>query len=271
MKEVKQRIALICLMIAANSSHAALEEWGATSSTSLADCPSFCTNFTFGPSLGGPGITTTGISEITGFRGHARASASLTGELSSPLLKAEAFANPNSHGAFATAFAVQAYTYAGPGETIVIDVMLDGLVNDPENDSSDTSAYMEVVLYRPENFLFISDRGTLELEAGAMPYLQPDLSPAAVSLRLDHLNPIADSGQISVDASNGDEFYLWSFLRADATAGLSATSADAFNTGTISFSGDPALIATAPVPIPATIWLFGGALLGLTRYLAARN
>ena len=199
---------LILVFFFAGSAHAALEEWGARAGTSVADCPSFCTNFTFGTTMGGFVVSNSGLSEISAFRGNAKASAVLAGDISSPILKAEAYANPNSHGAFATAFGVQGYTYNGSGETVVLDINLDGLVIDPETDPTDTRAYLEVVIYQPDDFGFYSDRGTLEGEAGAIPFTQSDgIEEASVFLQLDHTNPTADSGQISIDLVNGDEFY----------------------------------------------------------------
>ena len=266
MSALNRYVPLILIFFFAGSAQAALEDWGTEARTSIADCPSFCTNFSSGPSLGGLGVSNSGLSEISMSRGNAKASAVLAGDISSPILKAEAYANPNSHGAFATAFGVQGYTYTGPGETVVINIDLDGLVNDPESDASDTSAFMEVVIYQTDSFGFIADRPSLDFEFGAMPFQQSGGGEASVFLQLDYMNPTTDSGQISIDLVNGDEFYLWALLRAEAEAGLSATSADAFNTGTISFAGDPLLEAAAPVPVPAALWLLGSALVGLVRF-----
>lgn len=209
--------------------------YGAQAVTSVADCPSFCTNFTFGPTLGGEGITSSGTSSVSQSRGSATASAQLTGGLNTPVLKAKSNANPNSKGAFATAFAVQGYTYNGPGETLTLDINLDGLVDDPEMDPSDTNVSLEVVLYETNPFGFYSDRGTLDFEVGANPLLQNDLSEASVQLQLNYLNTTNDSGQISVNVATGDEFYIWALLRAESKSGLNATSADGFNTGTMAF------------------------------------
>jgi len=248
-----------------STADAALIHWGAQAGTSVADCPSFCTNFNFGPTLGGENVANTGISSVSESRGNARASASLTGGLSTPLLKAESAANPTFKGAFATAFGVQGYTYNGTGETLTLDIALDGLVTDPEMDPLDTRVYLEVVLYEPEPFGFFSDRGTLDFEVGANPLSQPDSSEASVFLQLDHTNTTNDSGQIFIDITTGDEFYIWAFMRAESQSGNAATSADAFNTGTMNFVGNPDLTAAsaAVVPLPAPVWLFGSGLLGL--------
>ena len=256
-----------------STADAALVNWGARAITSVADCPSFCTDFNFGPTLGGENVADSGISSVSEFRGDARASASLTGGLSTPVLKAESTANPNTNGAFATAFGVQGYTYNGAGETLTLDIFLDGLVSDPEMDPLDTRVTLEVVFYAPDPFAFISDRGTLDFEVGATPLSQPDSSEASVFLQLDHTNPTNDSGQISIDVATGDEFYIWALLRAESQSGLAATSADAFDTGTMSFVGNPDLTAAsaAVIPLPAAIWLFGSGLLGLVGIARRRQ
>jgi hypothetical protein len=248
----------------ASVADAALIHWGAQAGTSVADCPSFCTSFNFGPTLGGVNVADSGISSVSEFRGDARASASLTGGLSTPVLKAQSAADPNTNGAFATAFGIQGYTYNGAGETLTLDIALDGLVTDPEMDP-DTRVYLEVVLYAPDPFGFYLDRGTLDFEVGATPLSQPGSSEASVLLQLDHTNTTNDSGQISIEVATGDEFYIWAFLRAESESGLAATSADAFNTGSMSFVGNPDLTAAsaAVVPLPATVWLLGSGMLGL--------
>lgn len=277
MKKLIQNTSAALLLGTSLSTDAALVEWGAQAGTSVADCPSFCTNFDFGAQLGGVGTTSTGISSISQARGNASASAELSGGLSTPVLKAESYANPNSHGAFGSAFAVQGYTYNGAGETLVLDVNLDGLVTDPEMDASDTSATLEVVLYGTQNFVFTSSRPTLDFEFGANPLSQSASAgggEASVFLQLDYTNPFSDSGQISIDVAAGQEFYLWAFMRSEAEAGISApTSADAFNTGVMSFLGNPNLTAasSAVVPVPAAVWLFASGTLFLAGVARRRK
>ena len=261
-------LGLACLVALSSvqlANAAVLNQWGAEAATSVADCPSYCTNFNFGPTLGGEGITSSGTSSVSQSRGSAMASAQLTGGLNTPVLKAESNANPSFKGAFARAFAVQGYTYNGAGETLTLDINLDGLVNDPETDPSDTNVSLEIVLYQPSPFGFYFDRGTLDYEIGATPLTQPDSSEASAQLQLNYLNPLNDSGQISVDVATGDEFYIWALLRAKSQSGLNATSADAFNTGTMTFRGNPDLVAASisAVPVPAAVWLFGTGLIGL--------
>lgn len=268
MKKLIQVTTSTVLLGASLTVNAALVEWGARARTSVADCPSFCTNFNIGPSLGGVNTPSTGISAVNENRGSARSSAALAGGFSTPVLKAESFADPSFNGAFGTSFGVQGYTYNGPGETLVLDVNLDGLVNDPELDPGDTDVLLNVVLYSTTNFVFFSDRPTLEFEFGATPLTQSASvggGEASVFLRLDHTNPFSDSAQLSIDVATGQEFYLWALLRSEAESGNSATSADAFNTATMSFLGSPNLVP-ASVPIPAAAWLFASGILALVGF-----
>lgn len=258
------RILPVLVIAGIASADAALVQTGTRAGTEIANCSGSCTIFNFGPVFGGAGSTSSGVSSISDFRGRARASASLSGGLSTPVLKAEAFAKSSFYGAFASAYGVQRYTYAGLGETLMLNVDLDGLVNDPETNAGNTRAFLEVVLYAPEPFSFGVSRSK-EQQLGITPLVQTDLSEASVFLQLDHLNPSSDTGQISVDVTTGDEFYISAFLIAEARSGISPTSANAFNTGTLSFVGNPNLIAASPVPLPAGIYLLGLGLVALFR------
>lgn len=245
---------------------AALVQTGTRAGTEIADCAGSCTNYNFGPNFGGAGKSISGVSSVSDLRGNARANAFLGGGLSTPVLQAGAFANGSFKGAFGSAFGVQSYTYLGPGEVLTLNVNLDGLVQDPEEDADDTRASLEVVFYAPEPFSFGSSRQILENNIGVTPLVQPDLTEASVFLQLDHLNPSNDSGQISVEVVTGDEFYIWAFLFAEARSGLvRETSANALNTGTMSFVGNPNLVAASPVPLPAAIYFLGFGVFVLSR------
>ncbi len=266
------RVLLACLIgaAAATNVEAALVSWGAQAGTSVANCPSFCTSFNFGPTVGGMNFFDSGLSSVVEPRGNADARATLSGGFSTPVLKARSAADAGFRGAFGTAFAVQGYTYNGAGETLTLDVDLDGLVTDPESDASDTSAELEVVLYASNPFDFISDRGTLDFELGATPLEHSGGGPAAITLQLDFSNPSHAQGQISIDVNPGDEFYLWAFLRAESQSGAAATSVEAFNTGTMNFLGNPNLVA-ASVPVPAALWLFGSGVVAMCSLRRRRD
>jgi hypothetical protein len=252
-------------MGSAIAAEAALIHWGTEAKSSVADCPGHCTNFNRGPFMGGEGNASSGVSSFSETRGSAMASAALVGGLNAPVLKAQSNANPDSKGAFASAFGVQGYTYNGPGEILTLDVFLDGDVIDPEMDSSDTRITLEIVLYEADPFEFLSDRATLDFEYDAIPLTQTDnITEASVELQLDHSTGTNAIGQILVDVVTGDEFYIWALLQVVSQSGSNGTSADAFNTGTMDFLGSPDLIsASSTVPLPAGVWLFGTGLLGL--------
>ena len=252
------------------SAQAALVDWGTQAGSAVADCPSFCTNFTFGGTVGGVGVADSGESSVATSKGSARAAAALAGGLNTPILKAEGFANAGFDGGFGTAFAVQGYTYNGPGETLTLDVTLDAIVSDPEMDAGETNSSLEVVFYSADNFFFTDSRGTLDFEFGAMPLMQPASAgggEASIELQVDHTTASTVTGQIQVDVVMGQEFYLWALLRSEAESGAAATSADSFNTGTMAFQGSPNLTPAggAPIPVPAAFWLMSGALAFLAR------
>lgn len=243
--------------------------YGSEVFTGLSSCPSYCTGGSGGSILGGEGAVSTGVSAASDYRGSAKASAALSGGYSTPILKAEAYANSHQDNYVGSAFAygIQGYTYSGVGETLTLNVNLDGFVTDPMSNSLQTKVLMQVVLYETHPFAFTYDRATLEAEYGATPLKQTDGSNAVLILQLDYNNPASASGQISVDVATGDEFYLFASMHARSQAGTSGDAiADAFNTGTMGFQGSPNLTAASSVPVPAAIWLFGSGILALIGF-----
>lgn len=236
----------------------ALSEWGATATTSAANCPSFCTSFVFGASTGGPNENAA-FSSVSDARGNAMASAALDegSGISTPLLQAEAYSSSASVGsAFGTAFAVEGYTYLGGGTgEFTLDITLDGSVSDPTPADGDTDIVAEVYLFAEENFAFFSDIGTLVFEFGATV-----IDDTTLVLTSDG----SLSSSVSISLAPGESFYLWARLRASAERDLSF--ADAFSTLTTSFEDATGLVA-ASVPEPSSLLLGFGvfAALGLSR------
>jgi hypothetical protein len=284
MKRFSQALALSVLLCSSFSTQAAtLDQFGARATTSVTSCYQWspCSYNLSGNAEGGVGEISTSTSAISSYHGHTQANAALSGGLSSPILKADAFANPigtggpqftNPNGTMGTAFAVQGYTYTGAGETLTLDIGLDGVINDRQYDANNTKVTMEVVLFdASQNFVFESNRDVLS-SLGAVPLTQSGGGVASALLTLDHTNPTTDNASISIDVVNGDEIYLWALLSAEAKSGVNATSADAFNTGTMGFQGTPNLVAaSSPVPVPAAVWLFGSGLLGLLGVVRRRK
>jgi len=231
-----------------------LTDWGTEASSSVADCPSFCTGFNFGPSENNP-LQTSASSSISESRGSAEAVANLTGSLSTPLLRARGDANPSMKGAFGTAFGSQGYTYSGADTTLTLDVTLTGSVVDPDALNFRGEVTATVVVFEVSNYEFLSHLPTLLFEAGATPVLQTGgLSDARIDLELLDTGSIDETQSVSFDVSDGDQFYIWAILGADAVSSSTiAGSADAFNTLAMSFSNPTGLTpASGVIPAPAS-------------------
>ena len=230
-----------------------LTEWGTEAFTSVADCPSFCTNFNFGPGQSNPEQTSASDS-VSEFRGSADAEANLAGGLAIPVLKARGNANPSMKGALATAFGSQGYTYNGANTTLTLDVTLTGSLVDPDA-TPRAGIRATVAIFQTTNYFFLSDIGTLILEGGAIPVQQVNaLGDAILDLQLLDTGSINETQSLIFDASDGDQFYIWALLDAEAVSSSTAAgSADAFNTLTMSFADPTGLTpASNAVPAPAT-------------------
>ncbi|MFK7894609.1 MAG: PEP-CTERM sorting domain-containing protein [Myxococcota bacterium] len=231
-----------------------LDAYGANASASVADCPSFCTNFNFAPIGGGQGITSDSAS-VSEARGNSAAFAALdlSSGLSMPLLRAEAFVLNSGGGAFASAFAVEAYTYTGTGtQTFNLDIDLDGEIFDPTPADGETSIVADIYIFEEFGFQFISDLGTLLFESGAT---------EVTSTRLELSATGTTSGSLSFDLAAGESIYLWTLLDVDAERDMSY--ADAFSTLTTNFQDNTGLVAASPIPEPGTAMLIGFGLAGL--------
>ena len=255
-------LALVGLWIPAQAS-LALSEYGARASASTATCPSFCTEFDFALTDGGVG-SLFAATDISDSRGNAAAEVTLDGSsgLSMPVLKAEAYVTgPTIAGgvqpsAFGTAFGVEGYTYQGAGpKTFNLDVDLTGVVVDPSPEDGDTDIQADIYIFAEQDFLFISDIGTLIFEAGAQ-------AITSTRLQLTAGQTLAQ-GTLTFQLAPGESIYLWALLSADAERDFS--SADAFSTVVTSFQ-DPGGLTSASggVPEPA---LFGLLALGVVASL----
>ncbi len=249
---------LLILGLGSSASAVPLTEWGTTATTSTADCPSFCTNFTFGTSTGGFQQTTAG-STVSTVRGNAAAEASLdpSAGLAVPLLKAEAYsASAGLGSAFATAYAAEGYTYLGGGTgNFTLDITLSGSVSDPTPADGDTSITATVYVFQEENFFFGFDIATLIFEAGAT-----EIDSTTLSISGNETGGVRN-GSVSFSLAPGESVYLWTQLRAEAERDLSF--ADAFSTLTTSFQDGTGLSAASTIPEPTTALLLGVGLLGL--------
>ena len=228
---------------------AALSEWGTQVITSSADCPSFCTSFTFGTSTGGF-QDASGFSSVDTFRGNAQALAQLaagTG-LVVPTLQAEAYGEPLQSGsAFATAFGVEGYTYTGAtAKTFTLDITLEGSVFDPTPLDGDTFIEAQIYVFEAASFSFSNDIPTLIFEIGAVPI---DSTTLIIE---DELNAVRQAS-FSFELQPGESIYLWANL--DAEAQRESSYADAFSTLEFSWQNAEGLVTASVVPEPGTLSL----------------
>jgi hypothetical protein len=239
----------------------ALPDWGTRTTVSTADCPSFCTNFDFGASTGGYNETLSEASVDT-FRGNAQASAELDASpgLSVPILKAEAYSeSPGQGSAFATAFAVEGYTYMGGGTgEFTLDITLTGSVFDPTPLDRDTFIQADIYIFEENPFAFIGDIPTLVFEVGAV-----EIDSTTLRLDPDVTNGVLN-GSVSFSLEVGESVYLWANLDAEAQRDLGY--ADAFATLTTSFVDSTGLVASSvPEPGTAALLALAGLALGVRR------
>lgn len=245
------------LLVAGSSAAVPLDDWGARTIVSVADCPSFCTNFTFGPTGGGVNQASA-FSSVSTFQGNAQASAELDpgAGLNVPILKGEGYSTLSGQGsAFSTAFAVEGYTYTGPGsKTFNLDITLTGSVVDSTPADNDTFIRAQVYIFEPEPFGFFSDLGTLIFEVGAQ-----EIDSTTLTI-FDEINAVRQ-GTLSFTLATGESVYLWALLDAEAQRDLSY--ADAFSTLGMGFQDDGGLVAASAIPEPATFSLVALGVLGL--------
>jgi len=247
----------VALLLAPTAGAVPLTEWGTDTVTSAADCPSFCTNFTFGPSTGGENETSS-QSDVNTFQGNAQASADLDpgAGLNVPILKGEAYSTQSGQGsAFSTAFAVEGYTYTGPGsKDFTLDILLTGSVSDPTPGDNDTFIRAQIYIFEPEPFAFIPDISTLVFEVGAV-----EIDSTVLTIAGNETNAVRQ-GSVSFTLATGESVYLWALLDAEAQRELGF--ADAFSTLALEFEDGGGLVA-ASVPEPTTAALLALGVLGL--------
>ncbi len=240
-----------------NSADAMPVSWGAIATSALGSCSGSCFAISPNQEIGG-GMNANVSSEVSDSRGLSQAQATLDGSSFTPVLKAFAMTNPGNGVAFSTATGVQSYTNNGPARTITLDLTLSASVSG--NDSG-ASARIGVFL-TDELSQFSRDFGTTAFEIGSDTLIgrdtpNDDSDDAWASLFISSSNtPTNTSIDFHIDA--GQDFLIWAGLQADSKFGGTA---DAFNTFTMNFDDDTGLLAasvanTAPVPLPATIWLF---------------
>ena len=256
----------LALFVSASASAAPLSEWGTEVTVSTANCPSFCTDFIFGPASGGQNQATASSTQDDS-RGRAKGFVTMdpSSGLEMPVLKAEAYSLQSSQGsAFSTVFATEGYTYTGTGsKEFNLDIMLTASVSDPTPNDLDTFVEAKIYVFYAEDFAFTSDLASLIFEYGAevvdsVEYsIRPDDPDAADAMREDTFTFTLDSGDI---------VYLLVLMDAEAERELSF--ADAFSTLETTFQDPDGLVAASSIPEPGTASLLA---LGLASLSAVRR
>lgn len=241
-----------------------------TGVSSISPCPSFCggPGSQFGSDFDGGAGFATSQSALSNIDGNGRAEVTLTGPVSLPILRAEAFADPlRSSQLQASATGMQGF-YVGAGglSTYTLELALTG--------QATGSVRADVLVFRDLDPLspaqFSSDVGTMEFEVIALSSDLQLVDRATLSLTA---NGSAQSvpGALDIDAlSVGDLFYVWAKLSA---TGRNGTYGDAFNTLNLSYTDATGLSQLAPVPEPGAWIMFaaGLAMLAARRRSADRS
>ena len=249
--------ALISTSFTANA--AIISGWGTYSNVSTnSNCPSYCNgNSSFAEDGLYEGGAVSSSSSISNSSGDAQASSALSGSAYTPVLRAASTAGATS-GAFASAFAVQGFTYTGTADTtLTLDFSLHGI-----NSSNDSFIQADFAILRGNDLYFYPDFGTQVYEAGWDMIDSVNGVESVSDLYIGTAGEYTLSTFFDINLSAGDDFFVVSSLRTNAERGASA---DALNTLTMQFNDASQLQAASvsAVPVPAAVWLFASGLLGL--------
>ncbi|NOQ15940.1 MAG: hypothetical protein GQ581_02675, partial [Methyloprofundus sp.] len=252
-----------------------LTEWGTSASIISGGCSGDSCS-PLGVFLAGMNqeLTVGGINELTAAigvinlpQGNAQALATVTGgSLATPILKAQANATAGSWLG-AGAFAIQGYEYTGlSADTVLLNITFDGDITNPDADLA-TGFGVGMYLFTATQIGFAdllatnpyAVLGALALTAGnSLPVEQ------IYQLNITADGAVNEIGQLSIDLSSGDQFYLAGGVLA--AAGGAGAVADAFSTLTVNF--DPQAISSldvasgSAVPELPIVMMFISALLG---------
>ncbi len=222
---------------------------------SISPCPSFCGG-TGGQSEfasnGGAGATSA-YSTLTNAMGTAQGEAGLEGAQLLPILRAEAYSNPNARIS-AIATGMQKFVYTGPGTSgLTLDLQLDGEAT--ATSPLDALVQASVIVVRGSDMEFYMDFGTMAFEVIPGDPSLESLGEIQLSIPVN-AGQQGITGNIPFDLADGEEFLVWANLNTRGTRGGHG---DAFNTLSASFS-DPTGIEAVGIPEPATLVLLLGGL-----------
>ena len=223
--------------------------------TTVSNCPSYCTGDFQRDNDGGEFLTSAASQENTYAVASSSATLETTGYL--PTLRVDATAADNL-GGFATAFAIQGFTYDGLESSLFnLNYNLHGsAVSNPGGSILDNQVNARVAVIQTSDLPFYTHYATLVYEVAGGTRLGTDFISI---LGGDDINK---AGSLSFMLNPGDDFYVITEVEAISKGGY----ADGWNTFTMSFEDDTGLTAAtavSAVPVPAAVWLFGSGLLGL--------
>ena len=253
----------------------ALTEFGALATVSSFSCPSdscgggtlddailLGTTLQVGPVDGAAGASSANVAVTpTDQPGGVQATATVSSGLAVPILKAGAIGTTHTWLG-GQALVAQGYTYTGTGpETLSLDWQLDGSILNPDADSV-TGLVVFVGFFESSSLVFpeVSD----PLSAFSLLTALAIASPADNFLEFNASGTVQETGTVSIDVTDGAQFYLVMGLMAGA--GGAGSSALSLSTLTAEFAGLPALAPSlTAVPLPAAAWLLLSGLVPLVR------
>jgi len=259
-------------------------EWGVVATTVHADCTLlFCDAASFGallnPIVAGPhtgGLNQTFASQINVVQEHdtilegtinmglASAEVSIdNASVNVPILRARASSTSSNGWVGGLAVGVQGFEYTGLGATTInLDATLTGMINNP-NASNTTGLSAGIWLFRDDPSIMFPAPvpATFGEFLGQMLLSLPEEDSwlaESTTTGAVNLSTVLDANPLSILLNPGDQFYLLAGLSASATGvgGL----ADSFSTLTLSFDSTELIPSGVSVPLPASLWLLGGAL-----------
>jgi hypothetical protein len=228
-----------------------------TSSSTASNCPSYCTSAgggDFAYDSDGGEFSTNAHSVETSYA-NVESEASLSGSTYLPILRARAESNLGKGGG-TTAFGVQGFTYTGASSTtIILDFNLHGSVGAGEPGYARNVLRADVAIVFGSSLEWYPHFATLAYEFAG------DNLVDNKSVFITSGSDVNAADSITFDLDPGMDFYVIASMGAESKNGF----VDGWNTLTMSFDNDTALVAASvsAVPVPAAVWLFGSGLLGL--------
>ena len=284
-KNIVKTLALIAIFWVVQVQAVTLTQWGTYAGASSADCTILdCSKFgfLFNPII--PGAVVGGLNQTSAEllgdvnpdgRGTISASVELQGGLSIPILKAKAESVDDDGWVSGLAMGVQGYQFTGvDGTTVKLDTALTGDITNTSA-SDVTGLSVGVWLFAGDSgFVFPNppaSMGDLLLQVLLLPVVDSFSWEDTDTGNVNRSTTTTDQlDQLSFTLNHGDEFYLLAGLTAAADG--SGAIADAFSTLEMKFNTTQ--LTPANVPLPAGLWLLGGALVwlfGLTKLLRTGN